>query len=124
LVLIGTPGAILAGPFYEITTGKGSKDHGTVRFWSERESKKRATWSVHSWTAEDNTACPWIWAEYDDEGNLVGGALFDKQEAGWDDDHPTWLREYRAKWVPDDSALVYAYARAKEQGKCDFVADE
>lgn len=102
LVLIGTPGAILAGPFFDITTGKKTRDHGGVRFWRERETKPRQRWSVHFWTSRDNIYKPHIWED----------ALVDKELAEWPDDHPTWVREYLGQWVPDDDALVYAYSKA------------
>jgi len=36
-----------------------------------------------------------------------------KAKRGWDDNHPTWLREWRAQWVNDASALFYAFAEPR-----------
>jgi hypothetical protein len=123
LVMIGTPGAILSGAFYEITTAKKTKDFGSVRPFEDRNKpewktsngrKKPFNWSLHRWHSKDNIFAPWIWT----------GALADKVQAGWPDDHPTWVREYLGKWVPDDDALVYMYSKANMDGKCNYHPTE
>lgn len=80
----GTPGYILDGRWYEL---------------SGPESKIR----VIRADARSNTAKPWIWQ------NL----LKDKEQNGWADDHPTWLREGLGLWVQDASTLVYPYDRER-----------
>lgn len=114
LCLVGTPGAILAGPFWEITTCQPVA--GTVTLenpqgvpqaipfherGAERWAGKRAYWSLHAWTQQDNVSCPWIW-----EDSLAHKAL-----QGLADDDPAWLREKLGQWVPDESMLVYALGK-------------
>lgn len=92
IIVTGTPNAICAGPFHDITTGVSGG------------------WSVHSWTVRDN----WKMAEkvgiYDKEEGLAYARnwLADYQKRkGWDDKHPTFLREYCGLWVQDQDAQVY-----------------
>jgi len=81
LVFIGTPGNILAGPFYEATC----------------EDRPDNGWSRHSWDIADNTALPHLWEE----------ALDTQARKGWADDHPTWVREYLGKWCPSSDVMVF-----------------
>ncbi|RMF63202.1 MAG: hypothetical protein D6746_03195, partial [Bacteroidetes bacterium] len=105
LMLIGTPGAILAGPFFEITTLSTTR-YGTCARWNGKPNPK-ASWSVHSWTAKENVA----FADSEGSSLIWREFLETKKLAGWADDDPTWLREYCGVWVPDDDALVYAYVK-------------
>jgi hypothetical protein len=123
LVMIGTPGAVLAGPFWAISTGQGHKDYGTVRPWKDKDKPhwrtpsghlRRANWSLHTWSSR----------EIANDKSLVNhpghgiakliweGSLADKEQAGWEDSNPTWQREYLGNWVPDEDALVYGYTRS------------
>jgi hypothetical protein len=92
IVVTGTPNAICAGPFHDITNGVSGG------------------WSVHTWTVRDN----WKMAE------KVG--IFDREEGlayannwleeyrtrkGWDSHNPTFLREYCGLWVQDQDSQVY-----------------
>jgi hypothetical protein len=116
VVLIGTPGSILAGPFYAVTSGDLSviptdeRAHWTAKRFGSDELGK---WSCHRWSSQDNIACPWIWEE----------ALDFKQSSGLADDDPVWVREYLGQWVADGDALVYAYGKI-EDGRCDWVRDD
>ena len=113
MLMIGTPGAILEGIFYEVTTyGKGA---GVVRPWEERKTwgRKPYLWSAHKWSSRDNVKCPVVWEE----------ALALKEAAGWQDNHPTWIREYLGEWAPDTDAMVYSYANANKDGRCDWKPD-
>lgn len=121
LVIIGTPGAILAGPFWEITTSQptdptnpSSAPHSIpyAQRTEERWTGKKAKWSLHGWTQEDNIFCPWIWQD----------SLAQKELEGQADDDPAWLREYRGKWVPDETMLVYAYSKVVDD-RCDWIRD-
>lgn len=109
LLLIGTPGSILAGPFYEATCPGVRNPKGRLfsRFfespeaeWVENPPQRAVYWSRHAWTVQDNTAVPHLWEE----------ALEEKAFYGWDDDHPSWLRESMGQWVASSDAFVYAYA--------------
>jgi hypothetical protein len=62
-------------------------------------SGPNSTIPVFRATARDNTAVPGIWDR----------VLARKLRNRWDDDHPTWVREYEAQWVVDASTLVYPY---------------
>jgi hypothetical protein len=116
LAIVGTPGAILAGPFYAVTAGdlsvipKRERWKWTARFAADGEKQRGHRWSVHTWTTKDNTECPWIWET----------VLAEKEEHGIPDDDPTFLREGCGKWVPDDDALVFAYTRVQDE-RCDWA---
>jgi len=81
LAMIGTPGNVLSGPFYEATS-VGNK-----------------LWSFHTWTLQDNTAMPHLWPD----------ALKFKEQMGWADDHPTWLREFLGQWAVSLDLMVYSF---------------
>jgi hypothetical protein len=109
LLLIGTPGSILNGPFYEATcagvkNAKGkpfSKSFDAPEtYWTENPNDRSWAWSRHAWNVRDNVALPHLWEE----------ALQEKEFFGWDDDHPTFLRESMGQWVASHDAFVYAYA--------------
>lgn len=129
LLMVGTPGSIPLGPFYAATCllsrtpSPTPDDPNRVRPtcipWRDRAAPGPAyrdipddefgdLFSLHTWTIQDNTAVPGQWAR----------ALSTKRRRGWSDDHPTWRREYLGEWVSDASDLVYAFARAKSEGKC------
>jgi len=102
IVMFGTPGHILAGPFYEATR-PGSATH---RPWADRNLPEFAGWlgwSSHTWTLEDGAqsvpAMARLWRE----------ALREKEANGWTDDNPIWLREYRGQWAADDTTHMFRY---------------
>jgi hypothetical protein len=78
IALIGTPGPIPAGVFYDATT-------------------KATAYSTHRWSLLDNTYLPHA---HDWLTRL-------RSERGWTEENPTWRREYLGEWCQDDSALVY-----------------
>jgi hypothetical protein len=86
ITMFGTPGHMLAGPFYEAT-----------RLSAE------TPWSVHRWTLEDGAASvpamARLWAE----------ALVEKRENGWSDDNPVWMREYLGMWAADNTTHIFRY---------------
>lgn len=126
MLLVGTPGTDLAGPFYEATCPDFKSDTGVhkSRPYSERDlpywKVRKARWSFHTWTQVDNTAMPQIWE----------GALELKEMNNWADDHPTWMREYLGLWVPGENSRVFVFADANTktdpQGDplCTFWPDE
>lgn len=134
LLMVGTPGSIPLGPFYMATCllarvpaptpENPNKTRPTCIPWDERDNPGPAyrdihpddfgdLYSLHTWTIQDNTAAPGQWAR----------ALSTKRRRGWSDDHPTWRREYLGEWVSDASDLVYAFARARSEGKCTWHPD-
>lgn len=110
LVMIGTPGNILAGPFYAATvTEKPWPDApGVLPYWWSDERKKavgkRYVWSFHKWHVRDNVAMPHIWEE----------ALATKAARGWTSDSPVWRREYEGEWCASDDHMVYALNRGHD----------
>lgn len=112
---IGTPGSILDGPFYYGTSPGIEDQDGRVHSQHfDPDAHCERFWSFHTWTLEENSG-PGL----DDDGvpKQWVRALFDKQLNQWDDDHPTWRREYLGEWVQDDGALVYAYLPLRVQGR-------
>jgi len=81
LAMVGSPGVILAGPFYDAAT---DASRG---------------WEVHKWSVLDNPHLPhaerWI-------ADL-------KRRRGWADDNPTYLREYMNVWTEDPDSLIYRF---------------
>jgi len=119
LIMIGTPGSIPMGPFYEATCvlarrGEGEEAKPTCIPWQEWDNPGPAyaklteqewfgIFSMHHWTIEDNLAAPGQWAR----------AKLIKSQKGWGDDHPIWRREFLGEWVGDAADLVYAYMQAR-----------
>lgn len=112
VMMIGTPGNLLHGPFFWATSTafevfdialKQKRPYSRTfdrpePFWVEHPTNT-AFWSRHSWTRQDNTTIPHLWAE----------SLETKANNNWSDDHPTWRREHLGEWVPAAGSYVYAY---------------
>lgn len=119
VMMIGTPGNTLSGPFYWATAPyyeveETDEDTGAkfVRpfsrtysapeaFWAERPHED-GYWSKHTWTRQDNVFLPKLWAK----------SLRTKKTERWGDDHPTWRREHLGEWVPCTGSYVYRYGEA------------
>lgn len=86
LAMIGTPGAVPAGPFYRATTGDGGKQ-----------------WPTFHWTTLDNPHLPNARADIQE--------VIDNTGLSWDD--ASILREYFAQWVRDNAAMCYPYDRER-----------
>lgn len=82
IALVGTPGLIPQGLFYEATT-----------------EPEKVGFSLHKWTIYDNPHVPHA-------TNFVEGL---KKRKGWSDENPTYLREWQGQWVNDADSLVYKY---------------
>jgi hypothetical protein len=109
LVLYGTPGHILSGPFYEATRP------GTElsRPYSERHDPKFKDWimwSAHSWSLEDGA--PYVPAL----ARLLADGKIEKRRQGWSDDNPVWKREYLGLWAADDTVNMYRYRPHLDDG--------
>lgn len=108
LALIGTPGKVLAGMFFDVTR-PGSDQH---RPWKDRDLAEYAEWigwSSHAWTVRDGAAHGIAEMQI-----FLAKALEKKLQKGWSDTNPHWLREYEGQWVGDDSTLVYAFQPYKD----------
>jgi hypothetical protein len=86
ICLIGTPGPVASGYFFEATAGKNE------------------TWSRHKWLSHDN---PWIKikSKKDPEQLLAE----ERKRKGIDETDPTYRREALAQWVTDLNALVIKF---------------
>jgi hypothetical protein len=117
IMMIGTPSAVISGPYYEGSNLDWVKrddagniiKHGCLLTDQEPELgfTRRDYVSLHKWTMEDNGAQPWLWEE----------AQAFRKLKGWAEDHPTWRREYKGEWVNDGTGLVYRYLASKNEGK-------
>lgn len=84
LILIGTPGPVPAGYFYEATHSDG--------------------WAHHSWTMHDN---PWIQTK---SGKSAEQIIEERcARRGVTNTDPSIRREYYGEWVKDDDSLVYHF---------------
>ena len=121
LLLTGTPGAVLAGPFYEATYPAYKDERGNylskpfpmpetleeatgdpgAYWWLQKDRLIPPLWHRHTFNQKDNTACPHLWDE----------ALRRKQAKRWTDENPTWLREYKGQWISMGDSMVYAFSR-------------
>lgn len=112
LLLIGTPGNILKGQFYQATQPgfeielkdktkrPVSRDfYNPEQYWLDRPASK-LYWSRHHWSRQANVTEPHLWEE----------ALETKALMEWGDDHPYWRREYLGEWVPSEDAFIFQYA--------------
>ena len=79
IALTGTPSATPVGYFYEASAGT------------------RPGYSLHHSTVLDNTSMP----------HAEDWLARKRQALGWDEKHPTYLREWMGQWVYDGGALVY-----------------
>jgi hypothetical protein len=108
IVMFGTPGHILSGPFYD-STRPGSDSHRPFeeRHLPEYDGWQR--WSSHSWTLQDGArSIPAM-------GRLWSEAQREKEANGWSDDNPIWMREYLGRWAADDTSAMFRY-RAHVEG--------
>ncbi len=112
IILMGTPGDIFSGMFYDATSPKSNvvdvKEDGTLHAMGRPYTQRflpqwvpvEIEWSQHGWSLKDNTKCKHLWSE----------ALAQKRRKGWSDDNPIWRREYLGEWAEDDNKLVYRFA--------------
>lgn len=92
LWLIGTPGDVPAGYFYEATQPKEKRKPGFKK------------WSLHHWTVLENP--------YFEEKSGVSAEEWIRQEMeenGYAEDDPIFQQEYRGRWAPNTDKLVYAF---------------
>lgn len=118
VLLIGTPGSILTGPFYRATCPEAVDSDGRpylvpYKTQDPHGRETRDLWSFHSWTLQDNKAKDHQWDD----------ALRRKRNKKWADDDPTWLREYCGKWALSSDGLVSRYLLEKASGKVTWVPE-
>jgi hypothetical protein len=83
MVLSGSPGVVLRGYWYEITTGKGVK----------------LKWPTHQWSLLQNPYMTNVRAELAERMRIFG----------WTEASATYRREWLGQWVEDSDALIYRY---------------
>lgn len=127
LVLAGTPGAVLHGKFFQVSSQsatairtEGSQRLAVARPYREREDPRwqgvNFEWSLHRWGLQENTAAPHPpGCSCPDKGgpHLWQQALLRKARKGWSDDNPIWLREYMGEWVADETSRLYRFDPAR-----------
>lgn len=86
--VVGTPGPICEGVFWEMTAEDAAPDTRVP---------------TYRWTCLDNPFVPMA-------ASWLAGR---KKLRGWTDDNPTYRREFLGEWVPDNTALVYQYDAEK-----------
>jgi hypothetical protein len=103
LSLVGTPGHLLRGPFFDVSK-TGSDISRPYEKRNDPEFSGWQRWSMHSWNLSDGApfvpAMQRLWTE----------ALIEKEANGWTDENPVWRREYLAQWSADDTENVFRYA--------------
>jgi len=95
LVLSGTPNASCCGYFHDASTG-------AIPGWSNHHGTILDNPYFPRWRGRDNwreEARAWL------EGH--------RTKRGWNEDHPTYQREWLGKWVRDEGGLVYKYEPSK-----------
>lgn len=128
VLMIGTPGFIMSGPFYQATCPEATHDYEhdgkkvKARYsvdYNQKDPFGRTPsadfiWSRHHWTLQDNTAVPHQWVE----------ALKKKKQKNWADDDATWQREYLGYWTSTSEGLVFRYHAERQNGRCTWVPDK
>lgn len=84
IAMVGTPGPIPLGYFYEATA-------------------KSKAWKVHQWSWRDNPYLP-------NQKQFIDKLM---ELQGWDEHNPTYLREWCGKWVMDADSLLIRYSAEK-----------
>ena len=118
MCLEGTPGPVPTGYWYSITGSEEAQRKDSPRWQSEGrwqstgnlsdsgEDVKEivgAGWSVHHWSHLDNPFLP------DAKTNLEKL----KKRRHWDDDHPTYVREWLGWWAVDNGVLFYKFNESR-----------
>ncbi len=94
IALIGTPGNMTRGLFFDVTTGK------------------EPGWSVHKWSALDN---PYVREQIKQEMHeltVQNPAIVET---------PLWKQMYLGEWFIDDSRLVYKYR--EDRNRCEALPE-
>jgi len=91
LRMSGTPNPACIGYFYEASTGQ------------------LPGWVNFTGTVLDNPYFP-KWRNQENWQEIAKAWLTSHREGkGWSEDHPTFQREWRGKWVRDEGGMVYKY---------------
>ncbi len=108
ILIMGTPGKVLSGEFYQATHEGYLDDDGHPtsksfenpdKYWDDKGNTPK--WSFHRWDQSKNIYTPGLWAR----------ALLKKARNKWPDNHPIWVSEYLGLWISLGDAMVYAYSQ-------------
>lgn len=108
IVMGGTPGHILRGPFYEATR-RSSDRHRPYAERNRPERKGWTGWSSHAWTLKYVVELPNAKRLYPAQIALWAEALIEKADKQWSDDNPIWRREYLGEWAEDSTENIFKY---------------
>lgn len=108
IVVVGSPGHILAGLFYE-STRPSSPTHRAYVDRAKPQYKGWKRWSSHAWALSKVVALAGAKKKYPALVALWVEALIEKEAKGWSDDNPIWLREYLGLWAADNTETVFRY---------------
>lgn len=120
ICLEGTPGPVATGFWYNITAGHEGEEvwesEGMAVATGARDDNGQAIkelvgagWEVHHWSLTDNPKVD-QWVGKKNWQELAKLALEEvRKKRHWTADNPTFVREYRGRWVKDDSSLFYKF---------------
>jgi hypothetical protein len=91
IAMIGTPGNMKRGLFFDLTAGQ---DPSTPGRW------EKMGWSCHRWTAFENPRMADNWRAEIEDLKLANPSI---------EQTPLFQQHYLGKWVVDDSKLVYRF---------------
>lgn len=95
LILSGSPGAVLKGPYYDACLGKGG-------------------WSPHHWDMLANPHVPKLWKGDDASRRARREAILAEEAMRLGGtDQPRFLREWRGLWVSSSNELMYGFDRTR-----------
>lgn len=97
IALIGTPGNLKHGLFFDLTNGQDPLEPGR---W------EKVGWSGHRWSAADNPHMAKQWAEEIAELEKSNPLIRET---------PLFQQHYLGRWVIDDSKLVYRYSPGRNE---------
>jgi PBSX family phage terminase large subunit len=103
--LIGTPGNLKRGLYFDITKGQ---DPLTAGRWEEKG------WSCHRWSAADNPHMAQNWA--DEIASLKAANPLIEET-------PLFQQHYLGRWVIDESKLVYRFSSGRNDGSLEKNLD-
>jgi hypothetical protein len=98
----GTPGPVCVGYWYDVTGGEDTAQRWTSHGHQGSDPKLKgrgAGWSVHHLDVLSNPFLPHAWEELEEK----------KRKRNWDETNPTYVREWRGRWVNDFTSLFYSF---------------
>lgn len=113
ILLIGSPGHVLHGLFYDVTRA-GSDKHRPYALRKSEEFTNWIGWSSHFWNMERVLELPNAKARFKALYLNWQEALLTKEREKWSDDNPLWMREYLGLWAADNTTSMYAYQAHKD----------